>query len=228
MLRRLIRYAPVLDHIEQNHPTSILEVGSGCLGLGEFSDLRFIGCDLRFSGPVARCMIPVLCSGLALPFRDRTFDMVVSMDMLEHLCPPDRAQGLRELLRVADQYAVVGFPSGHFARHSDLFLARLVSVTGRDYPDWLSDHLERGLPVLGEIVSILDDENMTLSSWNNQNVALHFLLGALDGFLPFINRKLNSIVRRTTGFWHWLASVPILHLPPTYRVILVIWKNERG
>src|SRR3712207_2715835 len=43
----------------------------------------------------------VRASGLALPFRDDSFDLVLSLDSLEHVPPAGRARYLSELMRVA-------------------------------------------------------------------------------------------------------------------------------
>jgi len=53
------------------------------------------------------------CCGSAhqLPFRTRSFDLVVSTEMLEHLPPTLYSPALEEIARVADQYILITIPN---------------------------------------------------------------------------------------------------------------------
>lgn len=56
----------------------------------------------------------VRCSGLAIPFADRSIDTVVSVRLNHHMArPADREQHLQELLRVADHAVIVTYFSHH-------------------------------------------------------------------------------------------------------------------
>lgn len=54
--------------------------------------------DVAANGPAS--VIPVCGSIYRLPFRDRQFDVVVRLEVLEHLEEPEK--GLKEVVRVAD------------------------------------------------------------------------------------------------------------------------------
>lgn len=63
-----------------------------------------VGVDLdevKLAGAVDVGLLPVLADGSALPFRDDSFDVVVAMELLEHV-PPEVALGIcREIRRVS-------------------------------------------------------------------------------------------------------------------------------
>ncbi len=117
MFDRLVRYLPALDYIKKHKPKRILEVGSGSKGLGEFYGGEFWGADVNFPEPVVPNMRPVKLSEnpalpigrsersesqkvRKLPFPDASFDLVVSIDTLEHVPSQMRGKMITELARI--------------------------------------------------------------------------------------------------------------------------------
>jgi SAM-dependent methyltransferase len=98
-------------------PTSILEVG---LGEGEVSerigrrypDARLVGIDLPDKELAAAWQMKGLAGAFAdiarLPFPDDAFDLVLAIEVLEHV--PDPAGALSELARVARGSLVLSVP----------------------------------------------------------------------------------------------------------------------
>lgn len=113
MLNRWVRYYPLVDLLANPGAETILEVGSGSLGLGEFVRRKFVGCDLTFEGGQrARTILPVSASGTRLPFRDASFGLVVCLDTMEHVPRHKREPFVRELLRVTEKTPDSGSPDG--------------------------------------------------------------------------------------------------------------------
>ena len=52
---------------------TLIEIGSGSSGIGEFCEGRFIACDLRFSGNVSNNPLPVGGNVVCLPFKPARF-----------------------------------------------------------------------------------------------------------------------------------------------------------
>jgi SAM-dependent methyltransferase len=63
-----------------------------------------------------------------LPFRDASFDLVVCVEVLEHLQDPEA--GLRELARVSSRHLLLSVPHEPFFRGSNLLTGRYVGDLG--------------------------------------------------------------------------------------------------
>jgi SAM-dependent methyltransferase len=94
----------------------------------------------------------VLFDGEVLPFPDRSFDLAVSLDVLEHIERGERLQHFRELARVARERVLLCCPLGtpeHVEAERDLAEWRR-SRTGTS-DRYLEEHVERGLPTEEEL-----------------------------------------------------------------------------
>jgi hypothetical protein len=148
LLNRAARFFPILRELESELPTggSVLEVGSGSLGLGEFWAGPFVGCDVSFPSRPVKNMRAVLCSGHQLPFGDGSFDAIVVSDVMEHVPPQQRSQVLTEVLRVARKVVVLGYPCGQAAFELDRKLYREYERRNLPPPTWLEEHMLHPFP----------------------------------------------------------------------------------
>lgn len=163
----LIRYLPVLRELDHfSELNSVLEVGSGPLGLSRYTKRRVVGVDLKTTGPHYQNMLLIGASAGSLPFKDSSFDLVVSLDMLEHIPPEGRADVIRELFRVAKNKIFLGVPTFETAKE---FEDRVRRIYERKINGWkgssqsrqefikrnsfLLEHNEFGLPKESEVLS---------------------------------------------------------------------------
>jgi len=89
-------------------------------------------------------------SGLNIPFPDRHFEVVVSIDALEHVPRIDRSKLLRELLRATKSVLFVNFPE---ARSMDAQRLVLSVIANR----FIKEHVDYQLPSQEEVVSFLKE-----------------------------------------------------------------------
>jgi SAM-dependent methyltransferase len=174
MLNWAARYFPILRVLKRElaEKNSLLEIGSGSVGIGKFHHGSFVGCDISFLYPPKAPMIPVIGSGALLPFGDQSFDVVVASDVLEHIPRDKRMSVVREALRVTRKVAVFGFPSGQIALECDHKLAADYDRRGFHRPQWLKEHLQyQPFPTV-ELFQELRDE-WHISSFDNENVVFH-------------------------------------------------------
>ena len=215
-----IRYAPIVSFIRSCQPNSILEVGSGPQGVAYFlKDTAVVGTDIHFGELPLTNIRPVIASSTALPFHDHAFDMVLSSDMMEHLPEDLRQNAMREMLRVAARYLVVGFPSGVIAKTHDLDVAASLARRGIKMPIWLSEHLQHEYPTSQSVLRGLPVESMRCCVIANANWRLHKALVALQTSYHF-NRLVKWL--RLDNMKLVMSLENILHRGQTYREIIFL------
>jgi len=127
----------------------------------------------------------------ALPFPERSFDVVLAVDVLGVMPPETRREFVREVVRAARRKAVLSTPhAGALATERVIY-----DLTGNRY---LQPHLEKGLPAEAELAALLDEtglpwrqrSNTALPSWLGMLLANHFLTGEpLRSLNRFFNRN---------------------------------------
>lgn len=92
-------------------------------------------------------------AGDNLPFDDCSFDVVVSLDTLEHVPPGGRGHFMAECARVARRTLLVAAPygaPGHSAYEAKL--DNLYRDVHGEYHRWLHEHVLNGLPCEADLV----------------------------------------------------------------------------
>jgi 2-polyprenyl-3-methyl-5-hydroxy-6-metoxy-1,4-benzoquinol methylase len=121
---------------DQRPATRPLEVGAGEGVISQRMSSRFGSCvaldlpdaDLRREWRTRPGPAYLHADALRLPFRDEAFDLVVCVEVLEHLHDP--AAGLRELARVSSRHLLLSVPHEPFFRASNLLTGRYVRQLG--------------------------------------------------------------------------------------------------
>jgi len=228
-----LRYETVIGLLEERWRTDleIVEVGAGSAGITEFLRHRVTGVDTAFERTAERTspyLEPVEARAEDLPFPDGRFDVVLSLEMLEHVPADRREVALSEMLRVLRPGGrmVVSFPADETAARLDAWLnTRFRRTTGQDHP-WAIEHIRHGVPSTAEIVGVLERldgagrvevrRHMSAASFRlvhglytvRRLAALTRLLGL---HTPVAARLLFAVCRRA-------------HREPAYRSIIVIDK----
>ena len=141
--------------------TRVLEVGCGegrqLTAIGSrFPDADLIGLDLpdveleeAWDG-VESSMVQA--SALTLPFADRSFDLVMAIEVLEHL--PDPAQAMREIARVASGTVVLSVPWEPVWRLGNLARGRYIAALGNT-PGHIQHFTRRGFArMVGRAITV--------------------------------------------------------------------------
>jgi SAM-dependent methyltransferase len=238
MLNQVVRFAPVVELVRELPPGTLLDVGSGSVGLAPWLrgwDVTAV--DASFDdygaaeGPAHDGVRRVVGDARELPFEDRSFDVVVSLDMLEHVAPGDREQVLRELARVAGRRAIVACPAGAAALEADRRLAESYRGRGEPEPGWIGEHIENGFPEPGELARVLSSAG-NVRLLGNESVLAHERVmraeaGRFSRYAAQVTEKLLGAAVRRDGPAgaagnRALAMVRGNDRPPTYRTIAVL------
>jgi Methyltransferase domain len=222
MLNWAARYYPILRALKEHgllQEGSILEIGSGPAGLGEFRKVPFVGCDLSFERAPVPPMIPLVASATDLPFADRSFDAVIASDVLEHVSSELRTTVIAETLRVASRLVIFGFPCGEPAYEVDKALRQTYLAKHRVVPVWLEEHMIAPFP---ESSLFRDLPGWKLVQFGNEHVAFHSWM---------MRQEMRGFFVRATNALRKLAPAVLEHLlrradrPPYYRQIFVLSRS---
>ncbi len=236
-----IRYIPALNEINSHPETynTILEVGSGALGLSRYIKRKIVGVDINTIGPHYKNMVMVGSSAALLPFKDDSFDIVVSLDMLEHIPLALRQAVVYELMRVAKKKVIFGVPSFDTAkkledkvriiyesklkhwRHSrfskEKFIKRNI---------FLFEHEKYGLPKTEEINSYINEyiknssRNYKVKTLDNENISVWYygVLGEMK--YSYLRWFLTAVL-----FVLFFSILSRLNFGRCYRKIFIIDKG---
>ncbi|MGH8909462.1 MAG: class I SAM-dependent methyltransferase [Egibacteraceae bacterium] len=174
--------ADVVDAVRGSTPAVVLDVGGGPGSLAAFlGGDQVIASDVALSDWHEPAPSLVMADGAALPFADRAFDVVVTLDTLEHVTPAKRPALLREVLRASRGWALAVCPCATegVAEADSALLAYVRTLFGEEFPTvtTLQEHLVFGLPDVGEVEAALGAQGVEVA---------RFPSGRLDRWLPMM------------------------------------------
>ena len=183
---------------------SVLDVGGS---LGEFrkfrDDLKVVTVDV-IGGDV-------IYDGDRLPFKDCSFDAVVSIDTLEHIPPAKRIGLIGELARVAGKQLVIIAPYASVAHlEHEKKLKMDFETNGKAVPDYLKEHLRYGLVTQGQINEITTRYDLSSKlagrvAMDNVNFLVHMF--------EIKQGKLNRIIYLMKFGWNLVINLFLTVIP---------------
>ncbi len=208
-LGQLVRAEPVLALLREVGGGTLLDVGRGGYGLAALVDERWA--------------VTTVDSPRTLPFPDASFDVVVALDVVEHVPAAQRSAVLHQLGRIARRRVIVSAPVGREALEADRALASSL----RRVPPWLAEHVARGLP-------FADDVAVPLRAWGpvrvipNESIGAHVRLARREATLAWLGPARLAAWALARGLrdgrpWALRALGRLRggDRPPVYRVVAV-------
>ncbi|MEK7111044.1 MAG: class I SAM-dependent methyltransferase [Patescibacteria group bacterium] len=231
-----LRYLPMVEKIQKFRPTkarrlafrradpiSILEIGSGGLGIAPYLKMPVTGVDLEFKPPFHPLLTKVVSRAEKLDFADKSFDVVMSSDMLEHLPSSKREKAIFEMIRVSKLCVIIGVPCGEIAaKHDEELRLEYLKTHGKEFP-FLKEQVEYGLPDRTDIIAYINeagkklDRKIKLTVSGNENMIIRKFL--MHGWMSS-DFLVNVFFRKIL-----LPFIPLLRLlerPPYYRQIFFV------
>jgi ubiquinone/menaquinone biosynthesis C-methylase UbiE len=202
---------------------SILDVGGGSGAIKEFlSPEEYRLCILDINAEALRRVsdskLEVIAGdGCRLPFRDNSFDVVLSVDSLEHVPDAKKADYCHELKRVTRRCVIIHCPAdssdGRFkgTAYDTKFLRWYKQRFKKDETN-TAEHIRLGLPRVEELMRLFP--RVAIAGKQNTWVWLRYMRW---GYTPY--------VRLVVGLLYKLCLISKDNLPPCHACLLV-WKKE--
>jgi len=167
------KYSLVAEDIKAmgSQCTFVLDAGGGGSGIGRFLDSeRYHICVLDINPQVLtkitdKKVNAVVADGCCSPFKDNSFDVVVSVHTIEHIPQQDRADYIHELKRVARKRVLVHVPVNSadekyqgekYDRKFNKWHKRILRVE----ENYTSEHIRLGLPEVNELRAAFPDSKV--------------------------------------------------------------------
>ena len=204
-LNLILRYSPIAKMLKKisresiERELKILEIGSGSIGITRFYRGNVVGIDVeaeKYNHPRLKFLKG---SATKLPFKDKSFDVVVSVDTLEHLTRKEQLKMVQEAYRVAKKYILLTYPVGFNKYHERILKTWKKSHLTKS----LEEHLHGGTAKGDEIQRALKGKKYKLMLEYGTHPALAYYFNYLE------QNVLTKIVSRTL----LKAFLPLFRMP---------------
>lgn len=220
-----LRYAPVISEIKKAKilNAKILEIGSGSLGITPYYKENIDAVDVDFSGPKSPYINRMKGKAWELPFKKSTYDISISVDVLEHIPPELREKTIYEMIRVTKKLAIIVVPTTQESQDQDKKLQTIWNKTFKIKNQFLNEHVKYGLPQAEKLLVYIDrsrrslNKDLSVRSYPNLNLAVRYILMRtwISNIKPLYYLYLKG----------YLILVPILkycNFGKTYRRVFVL------
>ena len=202
-INMILRYGPIVKLVKKiskpKKELKILEIGSGSIGITRFYKGHVVGIDVeaeRYNNPRLKL---IKSSATCLPFRDKTFDIVISIDTLEHLSRKGQVKMVQEAYRVSKKYVFLTYPVG-FNKYQE----RILKTWKRSHlTKSLAEHLHGGTATGKEVQKALKGKKYKLEAMYGTHPAVTYYLNYLE------QNIITKILSRTL----LKIFVPLLKMP---------------
>lgn len=156
-------------------------------------------------------------NGCRLPFKDDSFDVVISVACLEHIPASKKAEYCQELKRVARKYVILHCPAGGFNAEFqgtayDMRFLRNYQRVFREPEMYTLEHLTSKLPNIEELLCLFPGGTI-VGKQNGQTWLMYIMLGRI----PYL--------RLIVGFIYKTFLQKNDDLPPYYACLLTWGKK---
>jgi len=231
MLDIVQRYIPVVNAIKRARlkTKKIVEVGGTGEGVAFYlPDYEIIDCDIQFVKNILHNVTPIKNKGGRLPLPDNYVDILISVDMLEHLpIKKNREKMVKEMLRVAKSKVILTIPTGEKSleavrKFGELFHKKYPKIKNK----YVIEHLTYGHPEKEEVINMIKNGGFKtiIHTQKNTNTTLWLLFQKFYIKFP----KLYLIFRYRKFWYHILKPFSFLfNFGKTMRTIFYIELDKK-
>jgi SAM-dependent methyltransferase len=185
---------------QDKKPLRVLDVGGGSLNISDFS----VDVDVTTANVVPEA--DIIYNGKKLPLKSNSFDVVISVDTLEHVPPKSRVGFVDDLMRVSKSRLILIAP---YASRDHVILERRLEAdlkkAGNPVPDYLKEHIKYGLVnenQLGQIKKLSKKVEIVRLS----NTLIDRINFSVHNF-EVRNGKLNKLIYYLKFAWNFIENL---------------------
>lgn len=186
-----------------------LDVGAGIGILSDYLRGEFAGFIVNAEISSKRKLSNlVVANGSRLPFRDNSFDFLVSSDVLEHIEYSDRVDFVKELLRCCKFGIVITYSKVHKDNPSPSGI-KIFENLCHSFPDWYLEHNRKKIVDENALINILNENGAQVTELKPLTgiFALFF-----TGMQYLLSIRLLVFLLNITGY----LATRLLDPPPYY------------
>lgn len=166
-------------------------------------------------------------SALDLPFKDGAFDYTVSFEVFEHIPRKDRAQFIKEAIRVSKGAFVLTAPfagGNNEVLQSEIYVNDLWKKLHHENHPWLYEHISYKTPKTEELESILKMQELAFKKTGNNELVLWNLMLSFNYITTLFRPSgLNPDIHR---FYNENVDILESHASHYYRYVYVIGEDS--
>lgn len=222
----------IIKKMDGQEKLKILDVGGhhyNFEGEHELPLVKFLPLDDVTVLDVKDCPLPnyVKGDGMSLPFNDNEFDLITSMDVLEHIPQEGRVKFIKEMARVSKGYVILSAP--FYSVNTELAekaLFEYVFLQLKTRHEQLKEHISNGLPKYEEIEKILSAKFSSYIDFPSGNIDNWLYMMILKHRLLAINNSTDY--HRLLDRYYNINLYEQDHRLPSYRKVIVSSKSNSG
>lgn len=180
----ILRYSPIVKKLNEvsrksKKPLSVLEIGSGSIGITRFYKGKVVGIDIEAEKYQNPRLNFIKGSATRLPFSDSSFDVVISIDTLEHLTRKEQIKMVLEAYRVSKKYIFFTYPIGF-----NKYQKKIVTTWKKSQlTESLKEHLHGGTAKGDEVPRALKGKKCKIAKEYGAHPALAYYLNYLEQYM---------------------------------------------
>jgi SAM-dependent methyltransferase len=163
--------------------------------------------------------------GINLPFKDKSFDVVVASDVFEHIPRPDRQKFLESLIRVTNNFIIIGGPfySEKVLLAEDILFEYIKKILFVEQKQ-LKEHVSNQLPHIEEVHELLKKKGLTFTTFESGNLSNWLMMMMVKHYLMTIpdSDLLHAKIDRFYNMYCYESD----HVGPGYRRVILSTREK--
>lgn len=165
------RYSVVSRWVKKNKPLNVLDVGGGWRTIYpelesqvNSGSINITSVDVNFEDKKIfdKISYTQTSPGQRLPFKDKSFDLVFSLDAFEHIPAKQREFFIKEISRVSKKDLILSFPTGEQSQNLDKELYDFSKKHSSEIHRFFIEHIDNGLPDISDYFKLINTAGLSL------------------------------------------------------------------